>query len=1051
MKRSSLWNLFFGAMMAVVLTVTGCVDDNEDKGAPYLEVTPTTLAFDEEGQPADEWNGVFTVQTNRPWRATVEEEQSWVRLSATEGEGDASIAVSMPASNQGRTAKVTFAIYNSYGDLQTQVVTVAQGEIVAPTVIFNETMGTAQLDSQSWPYVADYTGWTTTGTGAEGVTFEGYNASLRNSGKSSSGAYEGASGPNVIFFGGAPATFTVKNIALTSEQTKLRLTFGGQFYDGSTNNFNVDNFEVALSADGTSFTPITYTVNDGDQVDPYWVLATSDFTLKEATSSLYIRFTAKTSSVYRLDDVTLQTGNGGQEVDLKGGVTPPDPSGDAIYSNNFDKTLAAKDSSDRWPYLDQSDAWKNATGSGNSTVTYASSNVSVRSSSKQSGGYDGASGQNKIFFGSAPANFDIMNITLPSGKTNFRIVFGGAYAKNNSGSYDNTFKPESFHVAVGNGTTWVENLTYEKIGGDDTTDPYWLQFAVDFTLKESINQLSIRFTADLASVFAIDDLQLIEGNGGQEVDLENGGGSVDPEPGDAIKTTIPELIAKMPEPMQTGTVLDAANDYYFDAVVMSDVAGGNYTYNNLALATEGATEAGNGITLYGSQIEPSKLGLTRGDKVRVTLLKGMAKYQNYSGMYELTGDKNATWCKIEKLGTATITEVKIAATELVAYQAMAVTIENASIATGGVWATTTANTSHTFTAAGQNFTVFCKKSSTENPTVFENVSFVATTGNISGLAAVFSGKGQLVPRNLEDVADFSEEGPAPTTPTITGVNPTSLSFGAEGGQETITVSVENKGSNLLSVSGLSGLLSATVDNDTNVVTVTAAANTGSAVNQTLTIALAGGNSVTVPVVLAGNTTPTPSDGLTLVTTVSSIVPGTYYMAGFVGKGETIKSRVGGDNPQPAVEADKDFYAVWTGTIDGNTETDSNADLYTVPMTFADGVLETTTLPAAITDTPTGTPGEIELVASGTANGYYIKVGDQYLGSRKIESGGKIKNRRLEWSASPVEWIFSEESGRLVALCNESYLQSGTQTYKAILRTYSSPTTGTYGVYLFKKN
>ena len=71
MKRSSLWNLFFGAMMAVVLTVTGCVDDNEDKGAPYLEVTPTTLAFDEEGQPADEWNGVFTVQTNRPWRATV--------------------------------------------------------------------------------------------------------------------------------------------------------------------------------------------------------------------------------------------------------------------------------------------------------------------------------------------------------------------------------------------------------------------------------------------------------------------------------------------------------------------------------------------------------------------------------------------------------------------------------------------------------------------------------------------------------------------------------------------------------------------------------------------------------------------------------------------------------------------------------------------------------------------------------------------------------------------------------------------------------------------
>lgn len=865
MKRSSLWNLFFGAMMAVVLTATGCVDDNVDKGAPYLEVTPTTLAFDVEGQPADEWNGIFTVQTNRPWRATVEEEQSWVRLSATEGEGDASVAVSMPASKQGRTAKVTFAIYNSYGDLQTQVVTVAQGEVVAPTLIFKETMGYGELDSSSWPYVSNYTDWDTTGEGASNVTFDGYNTSIRNTGKSSSGAYEGASGPNVIFFGGAPATFTVKNIALTSEQTNLRLTFGGQFYDGSSNNFNTEKFEVALSADGTNFTPITYTVNDGDQVDPYWVLATSDFTLKEATSSLYIRFTANNSSTYRLDDVMLQTGNGGQEVDLKGGVTPPDPSGDAIYSNNFDKTLAEKDSSDRWPFLDQSDAWQNATGSGNSTVTYASSSVSVRSSSKQSGGYDGASGQNKIFFGSTPSNFDIMNITLPSGKTNFRIVFGGAYAKNNDGTYDNTFKPESFHVAVGNGTTWVENLTYEKIGGDDTTDPYWLQFAVDFTLKESINQLSIRFTADLASVFAIDDLQLIEGNGGQEVDLENGGGSV--EPGDAIKTTIPELIAKMPSPMETGTVLDAANDYYFDAVVMTDVAGGNYTYNNLALATEGATEAGNGITLYGSQIEPSTLGLTRGDKVRVTLLKGTAKYQNYSGMYELTGDKNATWCKIEKLGTATITEVKIAATDLVAYQAMAVTIENASIATGGVWANTTGGSSHTFTAVGNDFTVYCKQSSTDNPSVFENVAYVATTGNISGLAAVFRGNGQLVPRNLQDVADFSDI----STPTISGVNPTSLSFPAEGGQKTITVSVVSKGDNLLSVSGLDGLLSATVDNSTNIVTVTAAANTAqTAVNQTLTIALAGGNSMTVPVTIAAAGGSTGGDNASLSFSLTEI-------------------------------------------------------------------------------------------------------------------------------------------------------------------------------------
>ena len=117
-------------------------------------------------------------------------------------------------------------------------------------------------------------------------------------------------------------------------------------------------------------------------------------------------------------------------------------------------------------------------------MTYTSTNVSVRTSGKLSGGYDGASGSNKIFFGSAPATFDINNITMPAGKTNYRIIFGGAYSQSNGGTYDNIFKPESFHVAVGNGTDWSGNLTYEKIGGSDTTDPYWVQFAVDFTLKE---------------------------------------------------------------------------------------------------------------------------------------------------------------------------------------------------------------------------------------------------------------------------------------------------------------------------------------------------------------------------------------------------------------------------------------------------------------------------------------------------------------------------------------------------------------------------------------
>lgn len=652
MKKSSIWKLLFSALTVFAVAVfAGCTDDNDDMGAPYLNVTPENLTFDAEGQPADEYNGTFIVETNRPWRAIVEDEQTWVRLSATEGEGDAAVTVTVPASNIGQSAKVTFEVYNSYGALIQKDVNVLQGEVKPATV---------------------------------------------------------------------------------------------------------------------------------------------------------------------------------------------------IYGNNFDKTLAAKDANNRWPFLDQSDAWQNATGTGIESVTYAYKNMSVRSSQKNSGGYDGASGQNKIFFGTAPANFDIDNITLPSGETNYRITFGANYSKNNDGTYDNTFKPEYFHVWVGNGTTWKE-LKYEKIGGSDETDPYWILFKSDFTLKTALKELSIRFTTTTGGeaanfAFSIDDLSFTNGNGGQEVDLE--GGVVPPDPGEATAITIPELIAQMTD---TEAPVDANADRYLDAVVMNDVAGANYTFNNLILATENATEAGNGITLYGSQVKPSTLGLNKGDKVRVTLYKGLAKVVNYSGMYEVTGAKEATWCKVEKTGTVTsIPTATIVAADLAKYQGMAVTIANASVAQAGVWASASALSSHTFTADGANFTVFCKQSDEKNPSVFLDVPYKAATGNISGLAAVYKNNSQLVPRNLDDVAAFSDS----STPMITGVTPASLSFEAAGGEKTLTVSVINQGDNQLSVSGLTPPLSATVDGLT--VTVKADPNTGTQpVNQTLTITLANGNSKDVPVTLLG--------------------------------------------------------------------------------------------------------------------------------------------------------------------------------------------------------
>lgn len=834
MKKSSIWKLLFSALTVFAVAVfAGCTDDNDDMGAPYLNVTPENLTFDAEGQPADEYNGTFIVETNRPWRAIVEDEQTWVRLSATEGEGDAAVTVTVPASNIGQSAKVTFEVYNSYGALIQKDVNVLQGEVKPATV---------------------------------------------------------------------------------------------------------------------------------------------------------------------------------------------------IYGNNFDKTLAAKDANNRWPFLDQSDAWQNATGTGIESVTYAYKNMSVRSSQKNSGGYDGASGQNKIFFGTAPANFDIDNITLPSGETNYRITFGANYSKNNDGTYDNTFKPEYFHVWVGNGTTWKE-LKYEKIGGSDETDPYWILFKSDFTLKTALKELSIRFTTTTGgeaanSAFSIDDLSFTNGNGGQEVDLE--GGVVPPDPGEATAITIPELIAQM---TTTEAPVDANADRYLDAVVMNDVAGANYTFNNLILATENATEAGNGITLYGSQVEPSTLGLNKGDKVRVALYKGLAKVVNYSGMYEVTGAKEATWCKVEKTGTVTsIPTATIAAADLAKYQGMAVTIANASVAQAGVWASASALSSHTFTADGANFTVFCKQSDEKNPSVFLDVPFKAGSGNISGLAAVYKNNSQLVPRNLDDVAAFSDS----STPMITGVTPASVSIPATGGDQVLTVSVLNQGDNQLSVSGLTPPLSATVDGLT--VTVTAEANTGtSPVNQTLTITLAG-STKTVPVTLLG-TGGEGSGTYTLIDNLSNLTAGTFLMAGFRAKGEAQSGST--TEPNPAAE---DYYGVWTGEmITGNGKTDCE----TLQMTFANG--ELTKIDANVTNSP----AEMELVAvDGKSNTYYIKCNGQYLASGS-------KSRSLSLGADPAEWVFSmvdkDGESRLVAANGGCSLQTVDSSFKTMIRGYASATQGKHGIYFFKKN
>lgn len=634
---------FWYGLLLMVLTVsfTACVDDNDDTEAPYLEVDPTTLTFENGGTQS------FDISTNRPWNATVEDNANWVTLSKTSGEGSATVQVSVPEGTNGE-AKINITIGNQSGPLKTATVTVKSGVVVESKVLYSETVGNKSV-SFPWPLAGEYDGWNKTGDAAANVTYAGNNASVRSSGLANTDAYEGASGPNVVFFGGAPATFDIQKIALAEGQTNLKLTFGGSRSsmgdDGQYDNtFDTSKFKVEVSANGTAWTEIAYEKNNGDTETPYWIFATANFTLKKAASELYIRFTANESSVYRLDDITLATGNGGQEVDLEGGS----------------------------------------------------------------------------------------------------VV----------------------------------------------------------------------------------------------------------EPGEATAITIPELIALMPEPMSTGAVIDANADRFFEAVVQADVESGNYTTNNLQVAVEGATSEKNGVTLYGSQVDPKTLGLKMGDKVKVTLMKGAAKVQNFSGLYEVTGSKDETWCKVEKIGTANVTPIVITADKLAAYQAMTVTIKNVSSDGSGTWCTADKYDTHTFTADGTNITVYCQAGS-----VFAGQTYTKATGDLTGVATMYRSAAQIAPRNLNDVKAFSS-----SEPVITGVNPEKVSFAAEGGTKDITVTVANGEGKTLSASGLSGILSATVSG--NVVTVKAQANASAeSVSQTLKITLDGtSSSVEVPVTVAAQGTGSDTKG-----------------------------------------------------------------------------------------------------------------------------------------------------------------------------------------------
>ena len=184
----------------------------------------------------------------------------------------------------------------------------------------------AQKVGNYWPYVTDFPEMkNAVGSAAANVSYDGLNTTVRNN-SNSDGSYSdyAGSGVNNIFFGKVENHFTIMGLELESSQKNFTLTFGTEKYSQTLGSlFKNEEFIVSLSADGEKWSNVEYTF--AGTAEGRWNVATANFTLKEVPAKLYIKFSATAESAYRLDDVTLDVGDGGQVIDLATGSENPTP------------------------------------------------------------------------------------------------------------------------------------------------------------------------------------------------------------------------------------------------------------------------------------------------------------------------------------------------------------------------------------------------------------------------------------------------------------------------------------------------------------------------------------------------------------------------------------------------------------------------------------------------------------------------------------------------------------------------------------------------------
>lgn len=334
---NKLFKSFFAVAMTMGLTLgfVACEpDEPEQNGNPSVELSKTALNFNQE-----EGSQSVDVAANCDWKVKVEYTtgEDWITVTPMSGNGNSKITVSVPMNDTDAIREATIKVvgmHPTYGEWETKKIAVKQSATedapVEEVALYYDNFDGKEAkkeygeEGDKYPYLDQFPDFANAkGSAAANVTYTGSGISIRsNSTSDSSYSDYTGSGLNNIFFGSS-AQFVINGLALESTQNNLRLTFGSEKYvKDADSHFSTAEFKVYLSKDGLAWAPIEFTFAGTEP--GRWNLATADFTLTEVPETLYIKFTASVASAYRLDDVKLVTGNGGQSVTLPDEVVLPE-------------------------------------------------------------------------------------------------------------------------------------------------------------------------------------------------------------------------------------------------------------------------------------------------------------------------------------------------------------------------------------------------------------------------------------------------------------------------------------------------------------------------------------------------------------------------------------------------------------------------------------------------------------------------------------------------------------------------------------------------------